>query len=123
MIPKRNIYDDGTEAELARWPGITWRHEHRAKHESVVLTFGEATRFVCYPATPGDTRRGVLNHIADLRAELKAMGAEREPQVKAVGPKRRRNVTEPNGLDLGERPKRGPSRDPWAVLVDWELGR
>jgi hypothetical protein len=92
--PKRTCYDEALEAELARWPGVTWRREVRSKHYALVLDFGGLTRFHIYPSTPGDTTRGPLNQVRDLRAMLKGMGAVRLAEPKATGPKRQRNRTE-----------------------------
>lgn len=115
--PKRTVYDEPIEAELARWPGVRWRREVRSKHYALVLEHGGLTRIHIYPSTPGDTVRGPLNQIRDLRAQLKEMGAERIGRVKSTSPKRERNKTTPTAVDLGERAEVDPSRDPWAALT------
>lgn len=42
-----------------------------------MLHYGGKSRFVVIPSTPGDSRRGALNSLADVRKELAALGAER----------------------------------------------
>jgi hypothetical protein len=79
---KRHAYDASQEAELARWPGVTWHREHRGKHCALVLQFADQSRFVIYPATPGDSRRGALNHLRDIRSVLCEIGASREAEAR-----------------------------------------
>ena len=115
--PKRTIYDDAMEAELARWPRVTWKRVVRGKHYAMNLTFGGVTRLHTYPSTPSDSRRGQQRQIRDLKESLRDLGATREVQRKATGPKRRQNRTTPSVIDLGERAVRDPSRDPFAGLA------
>jgi len=118
-LARRHDYDRHQEAELARWPGVSWRREQRAKHYALILTFNGVSRFVTYPCTPGDGARGALNHIRDLRHALQALGARRRPEPKP-GPDRRRrhHRVEPWSWRL---PERGPptrlSRDPFEALA------
>lgn len=113
---KRTFYDEPTEAELARWPAVTWSREVRGKHYALVLTYRGQSRFVTYPASPSN-KRGALNHIQNIRAELRGLGATRLEVVKTKTPHRQRNRTEPSRVDLGEMVIDGPSRDPWSVLA------
>lgn len=115
---KRTDYDDPVETEIERWPGVTFRREVRAKHFALVLTFNGASKFLIYPAT-GSDRRGVLNHLTDLRAALRELGAVRIEPVKSTGPRRSRNRTEPRRVKTGEPATGGPKRDPWAALADF----
>jgi hypothetical protein len=116
---KRTVYDDPVESELARWPGVTYRREQRGKHNALVLSYRGATRFVIYAATPGDTRRGALNHLADVRAELRVLGAVRTVQAKAEGRRRRKPTGQVVSIYEFDRanPEGGPLRDPFAVLA------
>lgn len=45
-------------------------------HVACVLKFNGKSRFTVFPGSASDYR-GALNHIADLRAELRNLGAER----------------------------------------------
>lgn len=74
--PKRTAYDNAVDVEISRWPGVRASRMCRGKHYAIVLGFNGVSRFVCYAATPSD-RRGVLNHIGDIRRTLRAMGARR----------------------------------------------
>jgi hypothetical protein len=114
--PKRHDYDDRQDAELSRWPGVTWSRQIRGKHYAIVLTYGGVSRFVTYPCTPGDTVRGALNHIHDLRLVLTALGAERSVEVKSLAPRRHRNRTETVSFGPVEHISGGPMRDPWEAL-------
>jgi len=105
---RRTIYDDAVEAELAQWPGVQYRRENRGKHNALVLQVGEVSRFVVYPTSPSDSRRGQQNHLGDVHRTM-------EP--KAQAPRRARNITAPASIDLGERPDRDPTRDPFVGLV------
>jgi hypothetical protein len=76
-VCKRTTYDDAVDAELARWPGVAWTREVRGKHYALVLTFNGVSRFVVYPCSPGDSRRGALNHLTDVKAACLGLGANR----------------------------------------------
>jgi len=122
---KRTCYDDPVETELQRWPGVTWRREVRGKHYALVLTFGGVSRFVIYPTSPGDTVRGPLNHLSNVRQELRAMGATRVGETKAAQTERRRRTrpaVRPLNLSPTE-PQAGasPNRDPWAALAEIKI--
>lgn len=116
---KRTTYDDPVEAELDRWPGVAWARETRSKHYALVLTYRGQSRFVIYPATPGDNRRGALNHLANVRAELRALGAQRSAPTKAEGRRKRQPSRTTATVYEFERanPDEGPLRDPFAVLA------
>lgn len=116
--PKRHGFAEQQEAELSRWPGVTWTRQHRGKHYALVLEYGGLSRFVIYPASPGDMLRGGLNHVRDIRAVLTAMGAERVAEARSSRPSRRRNRTEPRRLEVVTADTR-LSRDPFAALVDF----
>lgn len=119
---KRTCYDPPVEAELERWPGVAWRREVRGKHYALILSYAGISRFVIYPTSPGDTVRGPLNHLANVRQALRAMGAVRVEAAKAAPTDRRRRTRpadRPANLSPSE-PQRGasPTRDPWAVLAE-----
>jgi len=115
---KRTCYDPITDAELERWPGVTWTREPRGKHQALVLTFGNVSRFVIYPTSPGDSIRGPKNHLANVRQALRAMGAERMAEPKGRVARRQRPRTEAPINLAPSAPEAGasPTRDPWAVL-------
>jgi hypothetical protein len=118
--PRNHPYDCAVEAELAMWPGVTAAREIRGKHYAIVLAFGPASRFVVYPATPGDGIRGARNHIADIRSVLHDLGAIRDSPKRCTVAKPRK--TSRGGQrrfwtpDHDQTPTR-LSRDPWAKLA------
>lgn len=116
--PKRHAFNDHQEAELARWPGVTWRREVRSKHYALVLTFGGVSRFVIYPTSPGDTMRGGMNHVRDIRAALTALGATRLEVIRSAAPQRRRNRTE--ARETFEPAVTRLSHDPFAALANFK---
>lgn len=119
---KRTSFDDPVEAELSRWPGVTYWREVRSKHYALYLSYRDATRFVIYAATPGDNRRGALNHIANVRAELRAMGATRLAPTRAEVRRKRQSSRTTATVYEFERanPDEGPLRDPFAVLASFQ---
>lgn len=64
-------------AELLMWRGVTWRAEHGGKHIKLHLTFEGRTRFVVRSKTLSD-RRGVRNHVGDIKRMLRLLGANRK---------------------------------------------
>lgn len=91
----RSAYTETAERELTAWPGVTASFERTAKHQRAVFSFGGATRFVVFPTSGSDSRRGALNFLADMRKELRALGAVRvdrqstsERRPRAVSPPR-----------------------------------
>lgn len=115
-VAKRTSADDAVDLELAKWPGVTWSRSVRGKHYQLVLTYRGNSRFVIYAATPSDGVHGLQNHLTDVRAELRALGAQKTPTVKATTQRRKRNVTEPSRLTLVKRKPAKLERDPWAAL-------
>lgn len=108
-------YEEAISAEVERWPGVTVAFEDGGKHPRAVLTFGDQSRFVVYPASPSDSRRGVLNCLTGVRRELDGIGAERLPEPKSATPKRERNP----GADEREIIAHEPAPvipDPWEAL-------
>lgn len=120
-VVSNHPYEAGQDAELERWPGVTWSREIKGKHYALVVTFGGVSRFVIYPSTPGDKVRGLLNHLRDVRAELSALGAVRRVPIKAIRPHRERNRTEPRRIEFTDRCQGGPKRDPWAALATIQI--
>lgn len=117
--PKRTIFDDPVEAELARWPGVTWSREVRGKHYALVLSFGCVSRFVIYSGSPSDGLRGAMNHLQDVRGVLRDLGATRKAEPKAPARARKRAPAVIEAVKRGERPDAGvgPLSDPFAALV------
>lgn len=66
-----------TERELADWNGVTMTQEpDGGKHARIILHHGGQTRLVIVAKTPSDVR-ALPNHLALVRRELRALGAER----------------------------------------------
>lgn len=65
-----------TEKEIADWPGVTMTQEADGKHSKIVLHYGSQSRLVVVAKTPGDFR-ALPNHLATVRRELRALGAEK----------------------------------------------
>ena len=65
-----------TVRELESWPGVTMTEEDGGKHVKVHLHFNGGSRIVIVANTPSDAR-ALPNHIAVLRREIRALGAER----------------------------------------------
>lgn len=121
---KRTFYDQAVEAELAKWPGVSWRREVRSKHYALILTVGNVSRFVIYPASPSDSVRGAKNHLANVRQTLREMGAVREEEARASAERRRRARPAERPINLSpSEPQRGasPTRDPWAALAEIKI--
>jgi hypothetical protein len=86
----RGVYERAIREELAYWPGVEVAFGQRSKHRTAILHYRTETRFVVYPDTPSDTQRGHLNCIANVRKELRALGAERveqRPKKRNRGPR------------------------------------
>lgn len=66
-----------TERELEDWPGVTMTEETGKNHTKVTLAYNGQTRLVVASATPSDVR-AVPNHLAIVRREIRALGAERK---------------------------------------------
>ena len=115
-LPRRTDHDDATDAELARWPGVTWSRALRSKHYALVLEFRGVSRFVTYSGTPSDGGHGLQNHLRDVRKVCAEIGAKRTPEPRAKSPPRQRNRTEPRLVANDDKATGGPLRDPWAAL-------
>lgn len=66
-------------AELLMWERVTWRAEHGGKHIKLHLSYDGRTRFVVRSKTLSD-RRGVRNHVGDIKRMLRLLGAVRRDQ-------------------------------------------
>lgn len=120
-VSMRHPYDDAVTAELERWPGVTASRVCRSKHYALNLMYDGRTRFVIYPNSPGDTVRGVRNHLRDVRAALREIGARRDTEPKAARVVRRRRAppAAPAAKPLVRTEVEtgaSPERDPFAVL-------
>lgn len=125
-LARRTIYDDHVDRELAMWPGVTASRETRGKHLSLVLTYRGQSRFVVYPSSPGDSMRGVQNHLADVRFELRQLGAQRmQPSKRQRAAKRRHRPASELSRFSWEvpDPDKGPLRDPFAVLATLNIAQ
>lgn len=120
-LPRRTDLDDPTDAELARWPGVTWSRALRGKHYALVLDFNGLSRFVTYSCTPSDGVRGLQNHLRDVRKVCAEIGAKRTPEPKTQAPRRTRNHTEPRLVANNDKATGGPLRDPWAALATIQI--
>lgn len=69
-------FHTATVRELESWPGVTMTEEDGGKHAKVILHFNGESRIVVVANTPSDAR-ALPNHVATLRREIRALGAER----------------------------------------------
>lgn len=67
---------DPLHVEIARWPGARLVIEEAGKHIRAVAHFAGKSRFITISRSLSD-RRGALNAVADLKRELRTLGAER----------------------------------------------
>ena len=86
-------YFAAAEREVAQWPGVRLRFENTSKHRKAVVSFAGAERFVVFPMSPSDSRRGVANFLSDLRGELRTIGAARS--VRAFNGEAKRTTHRP----------------------------
>jgi hypothetical protein len=49
----------------------TYVFERRRRHRAVVIRNGSTSRFVVFPASPSDSRRGIRNLMTDLRRAVR----------------------------------------------------
>lgn len=77
--------ENATVRELTDWPGVTWTEENGGKHGKLILSYRGETRMIVVAHTPSD-QRAVPNHLAAIRRELRALGAEKKhaPPPKAA---------------------------------------
>lgn len=115
-----DLYERVIREELAYWPGVAVEFGRRSKHRAATFHFAGSTRFVVYPDSPSDARRGHLNSLADVRKELAALGAERlerRPWLRKRGP-RVISHRMPNRPDWASRIERAPVKpNPFDVLA------
>lgn len=83
---------NATARELESWPGVTMTEEEGSKHGKLTLHYKGESRLVVVSNTPSDSR-ALPNHIALVRREIRALGAERAHI--ASGPKARGSVANP----------------------------
>lgn len=115
-------FEAAQEAELSRWPGVSWVREDRSKHRALVLSFADRSRFVTYPTSPSDAYRGPLNHVRDIRHTLAAMGAQRSQEARSERERThrpRRTVNEPVRLSAQTSTRLG--LDPFAALAGFKI--
>ncbi len=113
----RHDYETAAVREIERWPGVAVRFEKTAKHRRAVFSVAGQSRFVVYPTSPSDSRRGALAFLTDVRTTLRSMGAvqdmpqERGARAHRHGPSRTRGeLTAPAISD--------PRPDGFAALRD-----
>lgn len=73
-------YLDQMTREISHWGDVNHTQERGAKHPRLVLSFGDRSRFICLPGTPGDNARGLKIKISELRRTLRDLGAIRNPR-------------------------------------------
>lgn len=73
MSKRKHPYDEAADRELARWPGVVVidRATMPSGHRRLVLEYRGKRRFVVYPGTPRDNKRGPRNHVQDIRRVLR----------------------------------------------------
>lgn len=107
--------DDDIRQEVGRWPGATVKFEMGGKHRRAIITFSRKDRFVIFPTSPSDGRRGSRNTLSDVRRALKSLGAIRSAIPVGRGLRRRRNPgVELRPQIIGEPAPVMP--DPWEPL-------
>lgn len=113
-------YEQWSLDEVGQWPGASVTFEKRSKHRAAILSYQGKTRFVVYPDSPGDSRRGVHNHVAEVRQALTQLGASRTKTVrKAEARRRQRNEGAAlRQIKVGERAPVRP--DPWEALKGFQ---
>ena len=87
-----------TERELQDWPGVTFTEETGKNHTKVILAFEGKTKMIVAASTPSDVR-ALPNHLALVRREIRALGAERKHII--VGDKTK-PVSQPVSLPTKE---------------------
>lgn len=88
-------YQEGIAGEVSRWQGATLAFEIGGKHAYALISFASQSRKVFFPMTAGDSRRGLLNSLTDVRSVLREIGAERTPEPKAEPGSRRQHHAGP----------------------------
>lgn len=83
---------NATTRELESWPGVTMTEDEGGKHGKLTLHYKGESRLVVVSNTPSDSR-ALPNHIALVRREIRALGAERAHI--ASGPKMQGSVANP----------------------------
>lgn len=115
----RDLFVEAANAEIASWPGVSVAFGTRSKHRAATFMFRGVSRFVTYSTSPGTSWNGVRDFLADVRATLLFLGAERVEAKRSVRPPKRRRGSD-RRASLGRRGeplKHDPSRDPWAPLA------
>lgn len=69
-------YVNATVRELEEWPDTSMTQEPQGKHSKLVLHYKDQSRLIVMATTPSDAR-GLQNHIATVRRELRGMGASK----------------------------------------------
>lgn len=84
-------YATETEREVENWPGAGVSFAASRRHNIAVLSYRGGSRKVVFAATPSDNARGLQNHIAVIRQELRGLGAVRLKQQPSPRKDRQRN--------------------------------
>lgn len=61
--------------EVNKVPGASGEFSITSKHQRLTISYGNQSRFVTFPLSPSDGRRGLKNTITDVRREMRRMGA------------------------------------------------
>lgn len=100
-------YERVIRNELAYWPGVDVEFGRRAKHRQATFHRHGETRFLVFPDSPSDSRRGALNCVAAMRKELAELGAQRLERK----PKPRNRKNRVVGRQM-------PNRPGWASRIE-----
>jgi hypothetical protein len=65
-------YADALRAECDK-AGASYEIVHGGRHAKAHISLNGKTRFVVYPASPSDSRRGALNFAGDVRRVIKEL--------------------------------------------------
>lgn len=72
---KKSEYETAMKSAVEAYPGVGIDFEFRGRHKAARLSFKDRSYRVFYPATPSDSKRGILNLMRDLRRGLREIGA------------------------------------------------
>jgi hypothetical protein len=65
-------YADTLRSECDK-AGATYELRHGGKHTKAHISMNGKSRFVIYPASPSDSRRGALNFAGDVRRVIREL--------------------------------------------------
>lgn len=77
--PPKSDTRDAIERELEAWPTVAWAYVRQRRHWAIRFAYAGAIRTKTIPCGPVSPH-GAHNAVAQLRQELRAMGATRHDQ-------------------------------------------